>query len=104
QKLAHQSLRAVVQMGARIFAFILIVGIGIGFWAALNIPTFNQSTTLDQPLGLFFGTFVITLLCFIIPSHAGRAIGSFNENIWGKEGGATHISVTPTPATLISSP
>lgn len=104
QNLAYQSLRGVVQMSARLFAFILILGIGISFWGNLNIPTFSQSTTIDQPLGLFFATMVITILCFIIPYFSGRAIGSFSNNIWGSDTNTTNVNVTTPAPTAISTP
>lgn len=103
QNLSYRSLQGVIQAGARMFAFILVLGIGIGILAGLHAGPFSQTTTIDQPLGLFFATFIITLLCFIMPIYAGRVIGSFSESVWGQSGG-TNVSISTAAPTINISP
>lgn len=102
QDLSYQSLKGVLQAGARIFAFILVLGIGVGILASLHASAFSATTTLDQPLGLFFASFIITLLCFIMPIYAGRAIGSFGESVWTPAPTANVSVTTAAPAVNIS--
>jgi type IV secretory pathway TrbL component len=103
QNLSYRSLQGVIQAGARIFAFVLVLGIGIGILTGLHATAFSQSTTIDQPLGLFFATFIITMLCFIMPIYAGRVIGSFGESLWAQSA-STSVSVTTTAPTINVSP
>ena len=93
QNLSYQALRGILQAGARIFALILVLGIGIGIWSSMHIGAFSQTSTLDKPLGLFFSTLLITLLSFFMPMYAGRMIGSFGNSMWLPQGGDAHIQV-----------
>jgi type IV secretion system protein TrbL len=101
QNLSYRSLQGVIETSARIFAFILVLGIGIGILANLHAGAFSQSTTLDQPLGLFFATFIITLLCFTMPMYAGRIIGNFGDSLWEQTSNETNINIS-TPTTSVT--
>jgi P-type conjugative transfer protein TrbL len=104
QNLSYRALHGVLQAGARIFAFVLVLGVGIGILTSLHATAFSQTTTIDQPLGLFFATFIITVLCFIMPMYAGRAIGEFGNNFFSVEAPQTNVNVTASAPSITVSP
>lgn len=104
QDLSYRSLQGVLRAGARIFAFVVVLGIGTGILANLHAEAFSATTTLDQPLGLFFATFIITLLCYVMPIYTGRAIGNFGESLWTATPAQPHVSVTAAAPTVNVSP
>jgi len=101
EKLFSTSLHGVFKAAVRIFGLIVILGVGIGIWAAQAPGAFAQSTTLDKPLGLFMATLVITLLCWKVPGLLAAAVGEFGGELFGKTSGE---STTQSASVAVSAP
>ncbi len=104
EKLFTRSIHGVMKAAVKIFGLIVVLGIGIGIWMAQSPGGFSQSTTLDQPLGLFMATLVITLLCWKIPSILASSVGELGGELFNKTSGesitGTNVSVAPAVANI----
>lgn len=92
EALFHRSIYGVIKAAAKIFALILIVGIGVGIWTSMDPGAFAQNTTLDQPLGLFFTTLIITILAWRVPALVADAIGEVGSQLLFKSAEGTPMS------------
>ncbi len=102
ENLFRRSIHGVIKGAVRIFALIVIVGIGLGVWIGMNPTAFGQSTTLDQPLGLFIATLVITLLCWKIPNMLAESVGEFGGELFNKTSG-NEVNQASAPVVSVSS-
>lgn len=96
EKFFTRSLHGLIQAAVRIFALIVVLGIGIGIWMSMSPGAFSQSTTLDQPLGLFIATLVITILCWKIPNLLARSVGEPGGELFAKTSGESVQSTSVT--------
>lgn len=104
EKLFTHSIHGVFKAAVKIFGLIIILGIGIGIWMGQNAGAFGQNTTLDQPLGLFMSTLVITLLCWKVPSLLAASVGELGGELFNKTSGetshSTSVAVSTPPVSL----
>lgn len=77
-----QSVQAVLQAGARVFALILVLGVGVTLWQQLKLPPVSSDTTLEKPLGFFLLTLIIFLLAWRLPKIAERSVGVLKGTIF----------------------
>ncbi len=101
------SIQSLLKAAVKIFAMILIVGIGISIWATFSPTSYTNSTTLDQPLGLFFATLIIAILTWKIPPMVAEVVGHlggvlFSPHPTPETGKASDVSVS-TATTLHAS-
>lgn len=104
EKLFSRSIYGVMQAAVRIFALIVILGIGLGIWMGMNPTAFSQTTTLDQPLGLFIATLVITILCWKVPGLLAASVGELGGELFNATSGesvqSTSVNVSTPPINL----
>ncbi len=81
----------------KIFAMILIVGIGVSIWTRFNTPFFTATSTLDQPLGLFFATLIIAILTWRVPAMAAESVGHLGGALF-----PPHSTPEPAPSPSVS--
>lgn len=101
EKLFTRSIHGVMQSAVKIFGLIAILGVGIGIWIGMNTGSFSQSTTLDQPLGLFVATLVITILCWKVPSLLAASVGEPGGELFTKTSGE---AIMPSTSVSVGSP
>ncbi len=101
------SIQSLLKAAVKIFAVILIVGIGISIWATFNPTSYSNTTTLDQPLGLFFATLIITILTWKVPPIVAEVVGQiggslFHSNSSSETASAPTVNIS-TATTMTSS-
>lgn len=107
QNLCARSLQAVFQTAVKIFALLLMLGIGVSIWSSFNPTAFSASTSLDQPLGLLFTTLIIAILSWKVPAYAAAAVGhfeGFSFKTEGAESPSPSSSASPSMLAMSSSP
>ncbi len=70
----EQAISGVMQMGARMFGLIMVLGVGVSAWGSLG-ASIDQNTKIDTLLGFFFATLVIFVLAIKVPKLAATAVG-----------------------------
>ena len=101
------AIQSLLKAAVKIFAVILIVGIGISVWATFNPTSYSNTTTLDQPLGLFFATLIIAILTWKVPPMVADVVGHlggvlFTPYSGSDSGGSSVVSVAPAAASAAS--
>ncbi len=101
------AIQNLLKAAVKIFAVILIVGIGISVWATFNPTSYSNTTTLDQPLGLFFATLIIAILTWKVPSIVAEVVGHFGGVLFPSSSGsspssAPSITVTSNLSSMAS--
>ncbi len=92
ESLFHRSIHGVIKAAVKIFALVLIVGIGVGIWSSMSPAAFTASTTLDQPLGLLFTTLIITILAWKVPAMLADAVGEVGGQLLFNSASGSSIS------------
>lgn len=103
----ERAIESVFRMGARVFALILVLGVAITVWGQFDLSTISKTTTLTQPLGLFFATLVFWILSLKLPGMAVEAIGHIGGSFFSQtagmksSSGATASASAPAPAPIL---
>jgi type IV secretion system protein TrbL len=101
------SLQSLFKGAVKIFALILIVGIGISIWATFSPTSYSNSTTLDQPLGLFFATLIIAILTWKVPPMVAEVVGHLGGSLFHSNTDSVATSapvVSVQSSTTVTSP
>lgn len=109
KNLFEKAIQGVMQMGVRMFALILVLGVGVTVWSGLNMQAITQSTTLDVLLGFFFATLVIWVLVVKVPKLAAMSVGSIGGSLFSdmpnasSGGEASSVSMSMAGAVNVAS-
>lgn len=89
KNLFERALQGVIKLGARVFALILIIGVAVSIWSQFSVGEISSSTTLDQPLGLFFSALVVWVLTLKVPAFAADLVGHLGGRLFEASSGGT---------------
>lgn len=106
RNLFEKSIQSLLSAGARVFTVIIVLGAGVSVWSQFNIGAISQSTSLIQPLSVFFVTLVFLVLMLKLPPMAAKSIGQVGGSYFGKMMGAQSVSVNvaaPSVSTTLHS-
>jgi P-type conjugative transfer protein TrbL len=95
----EKALSALFKGGVNVFVVVIVMGMGVSIWTQFPIQPLTQTTTLMQPLGLFFSALVFVILAYRLPPIVSDTVGEFRSE-WMHRGASSSVSVD-TPSSPI---
>lgn len=87
----ERAFSSLFKAGTRVFVTILVMGVAIGIWSNLPSLSFDENTTLMQPLGLFFSALVFAVLAYRLPGLVVEVVGEIRMNwMYKSSNGESH--------------
>ncbi len=99
----EKGLQQIICAGVRVCVLILIISTAVMIWSQFQVDSFSPSTTIEQPLGLFFISLVFFILIVRLPNDAAKVVGKISGNLFGKSSEEVSVSVN-VPSTQVSAP
>lgn len=100
KNLFERALQGVIQIGARVFALILVIGVAVTIWSQFDIGDISATTTLDKPLGLFFSALIVWILALKIPKFAADLVGHLGGALF-EDNASSSAAVSATAQTPV---
>ena len=102
--LFNQAITQIIKLAVQVMILVIVISIAIKIWSQFDFSKFSATTTLDQPLGLFFSTLVICIMVYSLPKLVSNTVGHVGADIFRSLAPpSSSVSVTtPAPSVTVS--